>query len=77
MVDFLKTDITMGLNFAEAARVTLDPQNQFRLCGNARSTYDTILTLIDKVALTEDDAREVESKLHRLRSELTELGEIL
>jgi len=78
MVDFLKMDVAVGLTVAEAAHLNLDNfQHAFRAYRNAHKTYDTLLTLIDKVVLTNDEARELEYKLHRLRSELIELGELL
>jgi len=78
MVDFVKMDVAVGLTVAKGAHLNLDNlQSASRAYRNARKTYDTVLTLIGKVVLTEYEARELEYKLHRLRSALIELGELL
>lgn len=72
--EFLKLDIQTALTFLTIARQTQDDTRQQRNLRSARKAYDTVLRLMDRVILSDEDARIVKSGLERLRSELSGLG---
>lgn len=73
--DFLKVDIQTAFTFTRIALQTEDPVRKRRNRRSARTAYDTVLRLMGKIQLSESDARVLDSKLKRLKSELRELGE--
>jgi len=72
---FLKIDLETGLTFLRSARQTSDMERQQRNRQAARKAYDTVTKLMDKVRLSDEDARTLMVGLERLRSELEEFGE--
>jgi hypothetical protein len=76
-IEFLKVDLQTALTFAALASNTKDPAKKARNQRAARKAYDTILRLIDRVALTEDEASFFQQNLFRLKRELMDLGEVL
>ena len=74
-IDFLKVDLQTALTFSELALQSPDGIKRNRNRRNARRGYDTILRLIDKVSLSDSDARSLGGQLLRLKSDLEELGE--
>jgi len=75
-LDFLKVDVQTGLTFTGIALQTEDSIKRQRNCRSARKAYDTVLKMIKKVDISENDARILYRNLHRLRSELVSLGEV-
>jgi hypothetical protein len=75
--EFLKTDLQTLLIFSKSALSADSAEKKTRNCQAARKGYDTILRLIGKVRLTEDDADYFSQNLQRLKSELQTLGEIV
>jgi len=74
-VDFLKIDVAIALTFAGIALQTADPVKRLRNRQSARKAYDSVLKLLNRVALTHGDAQIMAHNLQRLRSELVSLGE--
>jgi len=74
--DFLKVDLATALTFTEIALQASDSEKRERNCRNARVAYDTVLRLIERVDLTDEDSEMLNSNLARLKSELARLGEV-
>lgn len=75
-VDFLKIDLRLGLTFANLALRTCDVETKRRQTQLARKVYDTIIALREQVTLPDTDNDYLDHNLERLRSELTDLGEV-
>lgn len=75
--DFLKLDLQTALTFTGLASNAEDRVKRERNQRAARKAYETIVHLIDRVTLTEDQARFFEENLSRLKRELIDLGEVL
>lgn len=75
--DFLKLDLQTALTFTGLALETDDGLKKERNRRAARKAYDTILHLIDRVTLTDDQAEFFEKNLVQLKSDLVKLGESL
>ncbi len=73
--DFLKTDIETALTFASIARNAENSADRARNLRSARRAYDTVVRLVERVELTDHDARILGRSLARLKSELRGLGE--
>ena len=74
--EFLLVDVETGLTFSGIALRTKDPDKKLRNRHTARKAYDTVLRLVEKVYLDQDQAQSLNANLKRLRSELVTLGEI-
>lgn len=74
--DFLKTELSVGLTFADIALNSKDDAKTERNRKNARSAYDAILKFIGGVALSKGESEEMASGMARLKSQLQELGEV-
>jgi len=77
IANFMKVDLETALTFCQIARESQDPNKRARNRHHARRGYDTVLSLIRKVNLTEQESQELAANLEKLRSELESLGEIL
>jgi len=75
-VDFLKIDVETALTFAGIAMQAEDRVKKARNRQSARKAYDTVVRLMDRVDLSDEDAQLLARKLKRLRSELATLGEV-
>jgi hypothetical protein len=75
-IDFLKIDLQTALTFSALALQSPEGEKKSRNQHNARRGYDTILRLIEKVYLSDSDAKSLGGQLLRLKSELEQLGEI-
>lgn len=75
--DFLKLDLQTALTFTQLALQAEDGVKRERNQRAARKAYDTILRLVGRVTLTDDEARSMGKSLERLRSDLIRLGEFL
>jgi hypothetical protein len=73
--DFLKIELDMALTFTELALQTQDRQKKERNRQAARKAYETVVHLMDRVPLSEDEANIFKKNLERLRFDLVELGE--
>lgn len=76
-VNFLKVEAETALTFAGIALQSQDSVKRLRNRRLARKAYDKILQLQDRVSLSQDDAQDLAEDLARLRSELSQLGEVL
>ena len=74
--DFLKIDLQTALTFLHIARHTEDVARQERNREAARRAYNTVLRLMKRVKLNEEDTRTIVLGLEQLKSELQELGEV-
>ena len=75
-VDFLKLDVQLGLTFSGMALKTQDSEKRARTRRLGRKAYDTVLRLMDRVALTKEDDQSLALNLYRLKCDLVMLGEI-
>lgn len=75
-VGFLRLDVEVGLTFSGIALQAQDSEKRARNLRAARKAYDTVLRLMDKVTLTEDDAKSLARNLFQLKCELVMLGEV-
>jgi hypothetical protein len=74
--DFLKVDLKTALSFSNFALQSVDdPTKRQRNRRNARRAYDTVLRLLKRVSLSDDDAQRMNRNLERLKTELQHLGE--
>lgn len=73
--DFLKVDLEAALTFADIARTAEDSEERERNRRATRRAYDTIVRLITKVELNSEDAKVIATKLARLKSDLSGMGE--
>ena len=73
--EFLKVDLEMARTFLFTARQTADVARQERNRKAARRAYDTVLRLLERVKLKDDDVRVIVLGLEELRSELEKSGE--
>ncbi len=74
--DFLKADLEAALTFTDIAGTAEDSEDRERNRRAARRAYDTIVRLINKVELNREDANAMGSKLARLKSNLSGMGEV-
>jgi len=74
-VDFVITDLNVGLTFSYMARGLLTQETKDRRRRNARRAYDTVVRFRDRVCPTTAEALSIQKKLARLKSELEQLGE--
>jgi hypothetical protein len=74
--DFLKVDVVTALTFSKIAMETFDTVKKQRNRKNARRGYDTIVRLMHKVPLAEEDVRYLSDHLQQLKSNLQNLGEV-
>jgi hypothetical protein len=74
--DFLKIDLETALTFSSIAlQNAMNTVKRQRNQRNARVGYDTIVRLIEKVTLTDEETRFMVRNLQRLKTELQQLGE--
>ncbi len=77
-VDFLRTELDVGLTFA---RIALESQansaKRRRNTANARKAYDSFVSWEKRVRLTAVEKQKFETKLKKVKSILVKLGETL
>lgn len=77
-LEFVKTDLGVALTFAHIAlQANGDSHKKLRNQANARKAYDAVITWMNRLTINETDAVKIGEKLHKLRSTLKELGELL
>jgi hypothetical protein len=54
-VEFLKTDLDVGITFVKIARTSADPETVSRNQRNARKAYDAVAHFLSTVTLTQID----------------------
>lgn len=74
--DFLKIDVQTALTFCGIARDSQDVRKKLRNRQHAREGYDTILRLMHRVMLTEEEVQHLVVNLEKLRTQLVSLGEV-
>ena len=74
-VAVVKTDLDTALTFARIAEDATDARKKRRNRKNARKAYDSIVDYEKRLELTAEERQEIGTKLGRLRSALTRLGE--
>jgi len=75
--EFLKLDLELGLTFSGIALQAQDSERRARTRQLSRKAYDTVLRLMHRVKLTDEDAQSLARNLIRLKCDLVMLGEIL
>ena len=73
--DFLTTELSLGLTFANIALGSDDEVKTKRNRKNARTAYDSILRFIGGVKLTPADSARLNEGMKLLKSQLVALGE--
>jgi hypothetical protein len=74
-LEFLRTELHSGLTLAKLSRTANHSAKSERNRANARKAYDAVLRFMGRVLLTGKEAKEVNTKLNHLKSELRKLGE--
>ncbi len=74
-VDFLTTDLDVGITFAEIALDTDDQDKMKRNTKNAHKAYEAVLGFLVKTALTPAERATINEKAAFLKSLLERLGE--
>ena len=73
---FLLSDVELALTLTRIAQdADTDSDKRARNQSNARHAYDTVTSLMSRVALTDEEGQELNRKLGQLKSELHLLGE--
>lgn len=75
--EFLLTELKTGLTFAKIALHSTSPDKVSRNTANARKAYDTALRFLSSAESTEDDSRNIDKLVAKLKSQLQELGEAI
>jgi hypothetical protein len=73
--DFLKIELEMALTFTELAMQTRDHDKRERNRQAARKAYETVVHMMGRVPLSDDEANIFKKNLERLRFDLVDLGE--
>ena len=74
-VDILRADVELALTFTDVARNLSSPNAVAQTIQNARKAYDTISRQRYNLPISQDDSRELDSKLALLQRRLEEVGE--
>lgn len=75
--EFLKLDVETALTFLLTARQSADESRRQRNRRAARRAYDTVVRLIERLKLSDEDRRTLALGLEQIRSELKSFGEVL
>lgn len=73
-VQFLLSDLVIGLTFLDVAEVTVSEEIRTRNRRQACVAYETVLRLLPRVSPSEDEWVALEAKLGLLRERLDALG---
>lgn len=73
-VQFLLSDLAIGLTFLDVADVTLSEEIRTRNRQHARAAYETVLRLRPRVSPSEEERLALEDKLGQLKGRLVALG---
>ena len=71
-VEFLKTDLDVGITFVKIARTSADPETVSRNQRNARKAYDAVAHFLSTVTLTQIERENINTKMERLKSALVQ-----
>lgn len=74
-MSFLRAELQTGMTMSRIALSANGDAKKQRNCAHARKAYDSILHFLPGAILSPDEAKEVETKLARLRADLELLGE--
>ena len=75
--EFLITDLDVALTFLDVASVTNSQETQRRNLEHAREAYDTVIHLLPRIAVPENDRPVLLAKLAELKGRLVALGYVL
>jgi hypothetical protein len=73
-IEFLVTDLDVGLTFLQTAEITRLVSTRERDLEKALVVYRTVTRLLPRVVLSEDDWTEINEKLEELRTKLENAG---
>lgn len=73
-VNLLMTDAEIALTFLDAAKITSDAAGAARKIREARRAYDSILHLIPRFTLSEEQSETLDERLSLLRERLRRIG---
>ena len=76
-VQFIFTELCTGLTFALIAHQATEREAKLRNRSRARAAYDAIVRFVDRVSMTQEESREVHTRMSSLRERLQYLGETL
>lgn len=74
-VEFLRTELRVGLTAVTIAQTAKDEAKRNRNRRNAQEAYEAILRFLPKLTLTSREVDEVQSDLATLKAELQKLSE--
>ncbi len=74
--EFLKIDVDTALTFLQIASQTGDEVRRQRNLEAARRAYDTVVRLMERVTLSEQESQTLTVRLERLRTQLERTGEV-
>jgi hypothetical protein len=74
-LQFLRTELTMGLTFARIALEARTESKFERNRANARKAYDALLHFTPGTSLSAEEAQEIGASTAQLKSALQQLGE--
>ncbi len=76
-VQFIFTELCIGLTFALIAHQTAEGEARVRNRVRARAAYDSIVRFADRVCMTREESRDAHTQITSLRTRLEDLGEKL
>jgi hypothetical protein len=71
---FLLTELQTGHTLAAVGLAAADTDTADRIRQKARAAYDSVLRFMERVPLTQEQSREINTRLTSLRKRLDELG---
>ena len=75
MLQFLKTELDLGMTFAQIAGTKVSREKQQWNVAQARKAYDTVLRMMGRAPMSAGEASLLQSRLTVLKAALEQLGE--
>jgi hypothetical protein len=73
--EFVLTDLDLGLTFMDVADTTHSEHTASRNHSKARTAYDTVLRLLEKLSPSDPEQQAIEEKLTILKTRLQAVGQ--
>jgi hypothetical protein len=74
-VSFLLTDLDLAITFMDVADASRIEDTTRRNYTNARTAYDTVLRLLEKLTPSADERQAIDAKLASLKTRLQAVGQ--
>ena len=74
--EFVMTELKLALSLLDIASHSFNQEQRERLCKDARRSYDLAFQALLHLTPSKEDQAEIEAKLHKLQSRLSDLGTV-